>query len=140
VRRFVAAGTTAPPATTGASSVFASGRAAGTAAKRGTSRLPSLDIDALTVKKGVPLPLPLSARGTTKYDDLFAKLTADGDCIAGIPRRYKAALCKAAQVYLARRPELAKSTFVVRGLPDTADEIGIWRLPKPSKADKAGQA
>lgn len=140
VQRTVPAAGAAPLATTGASSPFALGRAAGqSAAANRTKRgpLPGLLLDTLVVEKNVPLPPRLRQAGVTKYDALFNRLQADGDCMLNIPRVYKASLVKALDVYLKHRPQLAAtSTLLVRTMPN-GQGIGVWRQAKAAKAGPA---
>ena len=144
VHRIVSASSAKPPATTGVSSAFAMGQAAGHAANptRKHGHLPALRVEDFAVQADVPLPARRFLPGTTKYDALLDKLQADGQCVSGIPLAYKAALVKACETYLKHRPQLAaKSLLSVRTLAD-GSAIGIWRLSKapgdkPAKGAKA---
>lgn len=117
----------------GAASVFDAGKQAGATSKRGGRRpaLPELDLSKLSVQHDRPMPTLLgrSAKGRTRYDGLFDRLTAEGMSVGSIPIEYRAALQKAVQGYLRARPALAKTTrLVVCTLSDT--ECGVWRVSR----------
>lgn len=100
--------------------------------------LPLLQLSLLQVAKDLPLPAVAgrSVKGTTKYDAVLDKLSADGTVITGIPLEYKAALKKAIQSYLQARPALAnKSVLVVRDVDEAT--VGIWRVPKGTLGTEA---
>lgn len=99
---------------------------------RGRSRLPDLDLDAIEVHEGVPLPESnQSGRGRSKYNDLFDRLARPNTSVE-VPAAYKAAVQKASIVYRRLHPE---RVILVRGVPNRPDLCGIWRM-----ADKATAA
>lgn len=99
--------------------------------RKAAPHLPALDASKMKVQTGVPLPIRASGKGSTRYDDVFDKLQADGQSITGIPIAYYGALNKASQTYLAQRPHLqACSVLRVRKLTD--DTLGVWRVAKDS--------
>lgn len=102
-----------------------------TTRRRVSTLLPALDASAFTVQTGVPLPYRASQKGATRYDDLLAKLTADGMSVPGIPIGYMGAVNKAIQTFMQWRPELA-ATSVLRVRRTSSTEFGVWRLPKTS--------
>jgi hypothetical protein len=96
-------------------------------------RLPLLDINAYPVQRDVPLPAPkICRRGETRYDAVFDALTANGMCRVGLPIAYRSSINKACQVYLKRRPDLAKvCVFWFRDLDN--DTFGIWRQARTTQ-------
>ena len=103
--------------------------------QRGGTRtqLPPLDASQFEARKGLALPpSKISARGKTKYDSIFDKLTADDMGVPDIPLRYMHALKKAAQTYEANRPALKRSRLVVRRIDDTT--CGVWREARKEPA------
>jgi len=97
------------------------------------SRLPRLDTAKVQVSTTAPLPNSLiSRKGTTLYDALLDKLTADGMSVAGgIPAAYQASLIKACATYLQARPALkARSVLYVRRLESNPAEVGVWRVAR----------
>lgn len=118
-----AAGAAAPPKTPGV---------------RRRRVLPELDVAHLQVHSDRPLPQADCRKGTTRYDAVFGKLTADGMCVSGIPMLYRPALLKAAESYLKHRPALAAaSRLVVRGID--ASTCGVWRVPKGDAQEGSAQ-
>ena len=111
------------------------------ASKRGGMRthLPALDLTALTVADDAPVPDSLSARGRTRYDAVFDKLTADGKSVSDIPNCYYGAIAKALQSYMAHRPALAANSVIVLRRP-SAEAFGLWRLAKPARVATVGGA
>ena len=100
--------------------------------------LPELDVAHLQVHSDRPLPQADCRKGTTRYDAVFGKLTADGMCVSGIPMLYRPALLKAAESYLKHRPALAAaSRLVVRGID--ASTCGVWRVPKGDAQEGSAQ-
>lgn len=103
--------------------------------QRGGTRtqLPPLDASQFEARKGLALPpSKISARGKTKYDSIFDKLTADDMGVLNIPKAYKAALAKACQKYVEYHPELKKSRLVVRSVDEGT--MGVWRIAKQEPA------
>ena len=111
--------------------------AAWPASARGGKRrlLPLLKVAELEVAADVPVPpTRIGLRGTTRYDQVFDLLTADGMSVAKIDVAYMPALMKALQVYLAGRATLkAQTTWVVRRIEGT-NTCGVWRLAKQQPA------
>lgn len=125
----------APPADAHAAAAAAAAAAkqAKPSERRGGKRvrLPALDVAALTVTTGVPLPQRIAMKGATAHDALFVKLRLPGQALTGIPRAYQAALLKAAQTYCKTHVGVV---LKVRSIPST-DTCGVWRL-----ADTTGPA
>ena len=115
--------------------------AAKPASKRGGMRthLPALDLTSLAVAADAPVPESLSARGRTRYDAVFDKLTADGMSVSGIPYCYYGAIAKALQSYMANRPALAATSVIVLRRP-TPEAFGLWRLAKMARVTTVGGA
>lgn len=91
------------------------------AERRGGVRkvLPPLSIAKLKVQADVPIPEYRAKRGTTRYDDIFDALKPNHS--VAIPREYKAAIAKAAQV----RTKHHGGKYVVRAINET--EARLWR-------------
>lgn len=98
------------------------------------ARLPQLDLSALEVRTDLhPARLPGGhGKGLTRWDAVFAKLTADGQCIP-VPMPYRAALGKAATAYAKNhREQLAGSRL--RVLTIDRDTAGVFRVPAKAAA------
>lgn len=126
----------APSPFSAAASVFDAGQQAKPASTRVGKRaiLPQLDPATLTVQTDQPIPnmLGRKAKGHTRYDGIFDRLTADGMSVVGIPIAYRSALGKALQGYLRARPQLAKAShLMVRTVSET--ECGVWRVAKGAR-------
>jgi len=102
--------------------------------KRARVSMPPLDVSKLpTVSGPPPVGRADAIKGTTKHDAVFDSLTADNMGRTGIPKAYLGALMKAAQTYLAFRPDIkAKSVLVVRVTGNST--CGVWRMPRPAGA------
>lgn len=127
-QRTVAAGRAASIAGSAANSVFALGSSAPRGGHR--QRLPALDVSQLVVRDGVPPPPGSGGRtkGRTRYDDVFALLTADGQSVV-IPREYKAAIQKASYTY-ARHHKAALGASKLRVLVLEDGTAAVFREAK----------
>jgi hypothetical protein len=95
--------------------------------------LPVLKVASLQVSHDLPCPGTRFCRpGSTRHDDLFDTLTADGMSVTGIPAAYTAALMKAVQGYVKGRPNLKESRLLVRRIDD--ETCGVWRVAKAPPA------
>lgn len=104
------------------SSVFAAGQQAKN--NRGRRRQPALDVSALQVHDNLAPPTLPQQRGRSKYDWIFAKLSADGMAVTGIPRSYYGGLTKACEA--ARKRLAPGSRYLVRTLDST--QLGVFRV------------
>lgn len=85
-------------------------------------RLPELDLSQLPVRRDLPIPMgQQSAKGVTRYDDLFAGLREPGDSRHPIDIAYYATLGKAAKRY----GQANGVTLLVRRIDSKT--CGVWR-------------
>ncbi len=92
--------------------------------RRGGRRnaLPPLDVSALPVLQGLPVPSMANKPGQGRYVELFDRLTEVGMCVQ-LPIAYRGAVGKAAATYCQRTRQGRK--LAVRTVD--ANTIGVWR-------------
>lgn len=125
VHRRVSASGLAAPATSAARSVFDIARDAEAqpAQARGTgrkARLPPLDVAAIAVERGVPMP-SIDRGKQSRYAPLLEKLTEPGLSVV-FPRHYHGAVATAARAWA----KAHGMKFTLRKTSD--DECRLWRV------------
>lgn len=86
-------------------------------------RLPDLDVSAIPIKRGAPLPpVHLNRAGEGRYTALLDKLTEPGMSVE-LPKIYRATLAKSVAVY--SKYHLGGRKFVVRTID--REKCGVWR-------------
>jgi antitoxin (DNA-binding transcriptional repressor) of toxin-antitoxin stability system len=127
VQRIVPAAGTTPPPTTAANSPFAAGQAAARRGRPPGVAVDPIDVDAVPIRSGVPLPPNQAARGAGNRALKLLQRMAKGDSVvlSGKHARTLVSAARKAGVKVALRKLHDDASLVAQY---GAEVAGVWRL------------